>query len=541
MANETDGAVVEAKVEVFLDLIERELSEQGRDDAGEAGPLGSQLARCAPLRRALEVVAAAGCEYIEVEPEYYCRDFMSEHAFLYDRIVEAVPRWTQRLHFWRSDAQTGDDYLGYTVLRPLRRWSTTAGARLGLVGRTALRYEIPGHYITCSGEQEVHIGSREYRFRGVPFIQQDSQVMCCAHAAMWVANRVMRPKCPTIRDHYPHEIAEMATERVTRGPTLPTGGLYAEQMLSCIQRMGFEPLYYDFDAAHAEMRAYADGIIYRYMESGLPVIVLTSNHAMCVVGHTFDPSVGRAPGCTGPNADDERAPEIQYLTPTCWIPEFIVHDDARGPYCLLSNRAHRAQVRAQPGSIGNMTLQDDVRAVIVPLPKNILLTGEEAETRACHRLYQDADVVEAMGRVAELPGFLETDVAQAYVDRKLVLRTYLQRSDALKQRFARLAAQSGGAALGTLAGNYASTFMSRYVWVVEISTPSLFAAKDESRRLMVGEVIADTTSSKYASPEFAIHVPGFLLIGDPQHPLKDDWRIPLPSDEPYAHRLPPDS
>lgn len=480
--------------------------------------LGTRLQGSAPFRRICELLVLQECTHLDIEEEYYCRDFMSEYSFLYGRIMENVERLARRVHFFRNGSFGNEDYLGYVVLRPIKRHARPAV--LSQVGRTLLRYDYDKErqFLRCGATYDVHLRDEAFALYGAPFIQQDTQVMCCAHAAMWVANRLLSRNQAAIRDFYPHEIALMSTQRLAIGPTLPTPGLVIDQILGCIQQMGFEPLYYDYGQRAADDRRYADGILYRYVESGIPSIVITPGHAVCAVGHTFDASL--------------RPPfRSLYLTPTTWISHFIVNDDASGPYMLLPNRPGNKQPDA-PGQIP-YSLQRRVQAIIVPLPKNILITGEAAERRAFDILYTDHRVCQHVNNQAAGE---HAQFAAAYRRGRLVLRTFLEQSHQLKRRMTLLAAEGHApSGLKEIAERYRNVAMPRYVWVTEISTPDSFAAPLTGDRKMFGEIITDATSSPYAEPEFAVHVPGFLRLNDPREPYGTKHVHALKDDKPYKH------
>lgn len=480
--------------------------------------LGTRLTGSAPFRRICELLVLQECTHFDIEEEYYCRDFMSEYSFLYGRIMENVERLARRVHFFRNGSFDNKDYLGYVVLRPIKRHASPAV--LAQVGRTLLRYDYDKErqFLRCGATYDVHLRDEAFSLYGAPFIQQDTQVMCCAHAAMWVANRLLSRNQAAIRDFYPHEIALMSTQRLVHGPTLPTRGLFIEQILGCIQQMGFEPLFYDYGQQAADDRRYADGILYRYVESGIPTIVVTPRHAVCAVGHTFDPAL--------------RPPfRSQYLTPTTWVSHFIVNDDASGPYMLLPNRPGNRQPDV-PGQIP-YSLRRRVEGIIVPLPKNILVPGEEAERRAVDVLYTDRRITEHVNKQA---GGEHHQFVAAYRRGRLVLRTFLEQSHQLKRRMSLLAAENHApSGLKKIAEKYRDITMPRWVWVTEISAPDLFAAPLTGDRKMFGEIITDATSSPYADPEFVVHIPGLLRLNDPRKPYETRYVHELKDDKPYKH------
>ena len=96
-------------------------------------------------------------------------------------------------------------------------------------------------------------------------------------------------------------------------------------------------------------------IAYRYIESGLPVILGTADHAIVAIGHAYDHMVA-----TGAMVAIQR------------IPSFFINNDSAGPYQEMPLFTRTS----------NQLSFLDVRTVITVAPPEVTLKGEEAEWMA---------------------------------------------------------------------------------------------------------------------------------------------------------------
>lgn len=82
----------------------------------------------------------------------------------------------------------------------------------------------------------------------------------------------------------------------------------------------------------------------------------------------------------------------------------------------------------------------------------------------------------------------------------------------------------------TVRANYLTMSMPHYIWVAEITTIDDYCREEPDDRKILGELILDSTSSKYDPRRcIAIHLPGYLFIRDHEtgklnkgEPIKDD-------------------
>lgn len=325
-----------------------------------------------PLRQILAIVRAGGCRTLVVERNYIDLDYRSEYSAFWSRLFEDKPAIVPRLHFFSHrfgldelhEIPEPDSYLGYSVLRP---------TELGPVGRTLLRKPpwASAAKITEVTETPTLFGT-PLPFAGVPFYQQDGQLMRCAHVVAWTAHYAASDLAAVARVPAA-DIALLPPAVASRYRPLPASGLTMEQLQYLLTSLGLPALVYEVNnlppvpgtnrwrytrlrgigpPTRSRRRARADyrdrilRVACKYLNSGLPVIVLTSEqHAFTLVGW-------------------ERLAEDSVRLLAC--------DDQVGPYVIVD-----------PLETGHCGAWE---SLMVPVPEKVLLAGEAAERRALDML-----------------------------------------------------------------------------------------------------------------------------------------------------------
>lgn len=184
-----------------------------------------------PFERILEHARSEGCVSAVVEHRYVDPDFRSEFAVFWSQTFYDRQRETFRLHFFatelgadqltRLSEEEKHSYIGYSVLRP---------TELGPVGRTVLR---PGPDPTrpdspAEGVRVVltrvvdrpSLFGNDLEVTGVPFAQQDGELLRCAHIAAWVCGYVAW-RNHTVGRHLTGQIAMMGASKTSAQRPLP--------------------------------------------------------------------------------------------------------------------------------------------------------------------------------------------------------------------------------------------------------------------------------------------------------------------------------
>lgn len=282
------------------------------------------------LERCLEVARTGGASSAVIETRYLDEDYRSEYSAFFSKTFAEIPDTTHRIHFFERDLAPdqlwdlpGDHgYLGFVVVRP---------SELGRVGRTMLRPPPDlEDQIRTSVVSTVSFFGQRLTVSGVPFAQQDAQFGRCAHVAAWICHYSAALRGDTQR-RLMADFTLLADASVLEGRPLPSQGLTGLQLSNLLRDFGLPPLFYRMgdlptpdpnqpppehqEGQHPglwDTRIVA--IACRYLNSGYPVLIGTSDHAFALIGY------GRRP------RDGDRD----------WIP-FVRHDDQRGPYLVVDD------------------------------------------------------------------------------------------------------------------------------------------------------------------------------------------------------------
>lgn len=422
------------------------------DEPGEVVPLASAAQWQAlldfytrgtgsqPLERVFEIARGHGVRSAVVERRYVDADWRSEHARFYGATFRRYPSVCHRLHFFTREVPADFDaigdlqeaYRGYTVMRPLP---------FAPVGRTMIAppAELNGA-VQAAVEQTVHLFGWPLTVKAMPFISQDAQYLRCAHASIWMVLRHAELAHGLPR-RLPEDIQQACSGGVVVGRQVPSSGLSVPQMLAGMSRLGLAP-----NQLKAPDRYPADnitlyGILCRYINSGLPPIVVSSQHAWVVVAWKRSPSAGH--------------PEL-----TVWR-----HDDSAGPYMRVEDpwdepaEAHRPWV-----------------SVLPPLLSKMYIDAERAENMG--RLWLESFAASG----TEHPLSAGAQAADA-----LTFRTYAVLSNDYKARL------FGRGLHPDLVRLYRLAQMPRYIWVIEAVDRVARAAGGPD---VLGELLLDATMSE---------------------------------------------
>jgi hypothetical protein len=454
------------------------------------------------------------------EEGYVDQDYQDELAVFYSKAFKDYSHRCTRIHFFRAAIPTGgnkpitdfspyaNDYLGFMVLRP---------TDLQRVGRTYLAVPIADpntEFVTCLAPFKAHILGHEFTISAMPFIQQDTQVGACAQACLWMVARYMSRRFGH-REFLPGEINQCAKSRMALGRHYPAEtGLTFGQMLDALQAMFLSSISYQksiLDDSHkhiekaypitADLTANADAyvaqldrqrtakladIAYRYIESGLPVIFATSNHAIVGIGHKYDPTVAATVA-------------IQR------IPSFYVNNDNVGPYIEMP----------LIGPVADTITFDQIQLVIVVVPSEATLSGEEAERMVVEHIDRllmakadDAKPETLFDVLSRYRADLAVPLAQ------LEYRTYLARSVEFQREIR--ADVAGGYFDAVVGDNLLQLDYPKYIWITEVSAAIFLNQPTKLDRRCLGRVIVDSTAPARTRGVIATHFADLLILNDRQ-------------------------
>lgn len=506
------------------------------------------------LNNVLQVAKKNGADVLVEEHDYVDADYRNEFQALYGTSFRCYDGRSIRLHLLRNEkdsqlqlamllagADSDVTYLGNVCLRP---------TGVAVTGRTLLRppntdiCEGNHYYFLCSTRCKSHLGAGEWSYEAAPFIQQDGMVNCCAQASAWMAARYLSDRLPhEFRRVLPCEITEAASSIRSTGRSLPSTAMFPFELAHALEKLGYGPIYLNLQqrTESAEKEATPEEKlqdIYPYVESRLPVILFTRDHALAVVGHTFDPDhVPDAPEANAETCDDSPVKPPQFLSSSSWVTALIVHDDAWGPYRLLPvhldtfPKSPPPPLPLPPADKRDRPFYRDLRDItgaIVPLPKKVFLDGATALAKARGVLSQRSLHLEFVTQTLKHPNPGAEILIRALQPEKksvqdyCVLRPYLTLSTEYRINV------EGSARAEKLKALTRDIDLPRWIWVVEVTTAGLLSKAEEDERRILGEIIYDATQHRFRNDWIACHLPGLFIDGRLH-------RRPIPDDEPYPH------
>lgn len=346
--------------------------------------------------------------------------------------------------------------------------------------------------------EQVTFFGQGLSIRAVPFVQQDSQLGRCAHAAAWVCHYTAHRRGEVGRRTMA-AFSLHADPSLGFGRPLPSGGLTVQQLLELLRIFELPPILYDVSQLPPTPKVpWADPdptppandpdahpglwdiriipICCRYLNSGYPVLVATQDHAFVLCGYQRVPRAGQGD----------------------WI-RFIRHDDQRGPYLTVDDVLHDVSADGYKYS--------PWQALIVPLPEKLWLSPEPAERTGGAAMQAVATALSS--------GFPDSKALLDLINaRQLALRTYATTANRFKAELDRRQVDA------TLIREYRLARFSRLIWVVEAVDRRRRAQGDPA---VIGEAILDATSSDHDPQFLAIHVPGVAWV----HRTKGPARFPI--------------
>jgi len=415
------------------------------------------LGKSDQLAHIFENARRLGAEWVYLDSPYVDFDYRSDLAHFYARAFRPPPANSERLLFFK-----GSEILGSCVLRPLAQ----------PVGRTTMRpAPEAAPYICCEAAAVVHAFGASWTISGFPFTSQDGEYGVCAHAAIWAIARYHHLRFNTDR-HTISSIIDAAGLRERTDRTIRSEGLYANEILRAFSGIGLPALnYWIEDIPPPET---AEKLVCRYLNSGIPVGVLSEQHMMVINGY-------------GENSDGT----IFYF----------LSDDNTHAY-------HRVDKRPEGSEAGAWQM------LVIPLPGRLHVSGGVAETRA-------EEVFEDRIRADHGP----THVRKIWDENELHIRTYATPAASYDASLRRRGVPE------PIRDHHLYAPKSGWLWVTEFQD----RARPVEQRV-IAEVAIDATSQHLnPSPLFA-NIDGWAYLW-PENEREPLSIHPLPDGATYATAL----
>ena len=485
-----------------------------------------------------------------VEYNYFDQDYRSEFGAVHENTFAAADPNTIRVHFFDGPQpkalapmrdfieKAKDRYRGYVVIRP--QFPTSVGRSMVAPPRAngPLREGLSvADRIRTAVIEYVNLFGISLMVHGVPYMEQDSHLLRCAHVVTWMAHYTAVLK---------GLIARLPTGKLNSwgnpGPAVnrlyPNAGANDFELFDLLARVHLPPdripgsrfgaarplEWFDnstFRARVAELqkrpvnesnsddgkKTGADALwtrynltssICRYLNSGIPVIFNTGEHSVLICGYFRerdryggDPEVSAVAG-------------------------FFAQDDQDGPFVELSVDQIVSDVMEVPGA-----------SLLVPLPVGLWLSGQTAEfagaqlfrglvLRALERLEEEAieagvgtgkhpnksdggapakrvsaaEVAAIKQLEAKLRRYqaLSREVVDSDRPSKLTIRSYALEATDFKTDFA---SRVGDKSAAQLTGYVP---MPKYVWVIEVLDRKRHR---ERKPPVVATIVLDASASSF--------------------------------------------
>lgn len=457
-----------------------------------------------------------GARFALVEEPYIDLDYSADFQMFYAGAFKSYPRHTRRLHLFRDDvtevlegdftnqgaALEAHGYLGFAVIRPIA---------LGPIGRTVLQFPAPDDGLVVRrasrADFRIHLAGAEMTVQGAPYIQQESKVGACTQAAIWMASLAVHTRHRSPR----FTVADITALAVTPSDqtlsrALPAGsdGLNPAHMIRALRGMGHQPLFDYFRNGDSRPADFTASRVLRYLDSGLPVILLMDdiNHAVTAVGYVETPGAALTKG----------------QTYDVFARALLVNDDQRGPYRLLPLRQadieHLPPHRLMMDGGRVLTVEGSVSHMFVPLPRRVYLSAERADIVVGDFLRRQA---------AELGEKIPDILAESSLEAAASARRFYAavRNDDLVQRtyLTSAARYRHHLAQGGLGMDIKSQLLSRtlphYVWVTEVMESSSTLAEPGGPRTILGHLVVNATSNSDPDSDLLMaHTPHVVIHRD---------------------------
>jgi hypothetical protein len=383
---------------------------------------------------------------IVIELDYISKAYVTDYSNYYATCFQTYERRCKRVHFFNKEFDEAKlleellaesdylnkHYLGYIVVKPLPDsviGPTILSTYLERNDTDQIRY-FPG----CK-TYEVNFFGKTLSVKSLAYQEQDIAVSACASVAIWSAfhktSSLFKTALPS-----PSEITKLAGNLfINYGRLYPNHGLDVTQVCRAIDAIGLVSEVRSSKKFEGEIYL-ASRIIYAYLRSGIPVLLLTKNSSLPGV------SVGHAVTIVGYSKPQPKSgPPVKEITLTAdGIDKFYIHDDQLGPFASYEFSGKTALKTFHWNSAGEkMYVTSWIHAIVIPVYPKIRIGFE--------------DVFERVGN------FDTTFFEYGIFNVELVWDIFLQESNKYKSQLSKEALNKD-LKLKKITSNYP-----RYIWV----------------------------------------------------------------------------
>lgn len=260
------------------------------------------------MRGFLERGISSSVEDILIEHPYIDKDFRSTYYNDFSKRFSDIKRDSFRLHFFGDSRKK---YFGFITLRdtyPItigRSYlspQSLASFKKGYYLLSEFSVNLPEDIISAYEDRKDSVSVEKVNLpediipgskltvKAFPWMTQDDNVSICAHVAMWEIIRYYSQRHKCYGDYTLQEIINL-TEAEHHNRLVPSDGETTESISYAFKKIGFAPeVYYRKSKEVPEPMGLEDEsfeeLIYIFIESGIPFIAATENHAVSVIGNS---------------------------------------------------------------------------------------------------------------------------------------------------------------------------------------------------------------------------------------------------------------
>jgi hypothetical protein len=454
---------------------------------------------------------------ILIEPNYTDKDFRSLYYKHYSKVFREINRQSIRIHIFSGDIPEKDlkppsrmknlNYEGYFCISMLER---------PLLGRTVIKFHPKNQrdYI-CKTSFESRIFGCTHSVLGFPFIWQDQEVICCAHASLFIIHRYFSTRYSYYREALPNEILWSDDSPWKR--LVPSTGLDVEQLGAILTKLGHHPEVLRNESKFDKDNKLPDKIIeeersffgqlHTYIESRIPIIAcsLRLKHAVVILGRSapseyykYEPRLFDISGFD----------KIKHFDASDFCPAYIVNDDNYFPYTIWNRKDHENE---------SERTANDVDFIIIPLYEKIFLSAHLAKYFGLLAISSKEYGIIRMLNISTDANIKNIDPR----DQPLVLRTLLTSSKSYLAHLALSLPEKASAQF------LRSLNFPKFVWIVEIANKRSFLHTEHIEGLpddlcgyKYGEIVLDATAGNdFNTAWLFIRLPGItgfnrLVLGN---------------------------
>lgn len=412
---------------------------------------------------------------VVIEHPYYDADYLSIYYCFYSKKHQHYPKDCVRVHFYyiSSSSNIKNQYYGYITIRPTGESMT--------IGKS---YLSPNLFLedgdsVMTGRFKTHCFGEEFFVYAFPWMQQESDVVVCAHVAIWSVLRYFGQKYPNYHNVTMGDVVEKLPGSL--GRKIPTASVSIQHIPDIFKTMGFSPKVISKaiigeNAFQREMMA--------YIESGIPLIgcMTEKNHAVSIIGYRSN-SKEKIRHLVSTNFDNSVDKNERILYNNIVVNKIIINDDNHVPYRTIRKRSDFNPFDREETYSETERFVEDIDFLIVPLYDRMQ--------------YNYSSLHEAVKTYVDKVDFLDKE-------KKYIARAYITSGNSLKEH-----AVSNIECL-SLREIIVGLSMPRFVWCVELSTIDEFETEKVSAKMVI-----DTTRCNHdLEPWILLHNQSFIKYYD---------------------------